>query len=150
MFPRTLGSWYPNSDTEAFRYPNTARGLGIRTKQGSRYLNKKGNSSDTETPSNCSDKKQGLCIRTQQFGYRDPQGQIVRIIFLFGQRITLHLSSDTETTQGSRYPNQFGYRDPQDQIVRIKFVRIVNHQGGGLGIRTIRIPRPQCIRLYAT
>ena len=36
----TLGSRYPNSDTEAFRYPNRVGGLGIRTKQGSRYPNR--------------------------------------------------------------------------------------------------------------
>jgi len=30
----TLGSRYPNSDSEAFRYPNKVEGLGIRTKQG--------------------------------------------------------------------------------------------------------------------
>ena len=48
------------------------RGLGIQTKQGSRYPNKKGKSSHTETLSPCSDKDEGLDIRIDVFGYRDP------------------------------------------------------------------------------
>ena len=50
-FPdNTLGSRYPNSDSETPRYPNRGGGLGIRTKQGFRYPNFLSFCSDTETP----------------------------------------------------------------------------------------------------
>ena len=73
----TLGSRYPNSDTEAFRYPNKGGGLGIRTssdkicsdneslKGGSRYPNsdKSYKNSDTEEP-RYPNRSGGLGIRT--------------------------------------------------------------------------------------
>ena len=64
---RTLGSRYPNSDTEAFRYPNRVGGLGIRTKQGSRYPNKTNSDSLSEQIL-----AELFGYRGSVFGYRDP------------------------------------------------------------------------------
>ena len=142
----TLGSRYPNLDTEAFRYPNRVGGLGIRTKQRSRYPNKKMSDLLSERISSCL--ILGVSVSEHGSWYPNRGQKVIKSRYLMQNFEGLYTESSkvyaeplqlAQKLRKSHFTNFGNFLIPGVSVsehiliiptVRIKFVRIANHSRG--------------------